>query len=47
MTAPIRLSFKQHVAWLESLGVDAAISEVTNNVSCIFNSEWFVQEVHP
>ena len=35
---------KQHVAWLESMGVDAAISEVTNNVSCIFNSEWFVQK---
>jgi hypothetical protein len=35
---------KQHVAWLESLGVDAAISEVTNNVSCIFNSEWFVKK---
>ena len=35
---------QQHVAWLESLGVDAAISEVTNNVSCIFNSEWFVQK---
>ncbi len=34
----------QHVKWLESLGVDAAISEVTNNVSCIFNSEWFVQK---
>ncbi len=34
---------QQHVAWLESLGVDAAISEVTNNVSCIFNSEWFAK----
>jgi hypothetical protein len=35
---------KQHVAWLEYMGVDAAISEVTNNVSCIFNSEWFIQK---
>jgi hypothetical protein len=35
---------KQHVAWLEGMGVDAAISEVTNNVSCIFNSEWFVKK---
>ncbi len=35
---------KQHIAWLEYMGVDAAISEVTNNVSCIFNSEWFVKK---
>jgi hypothetical protein len=35
---------RQHVAWLESMGVDAAISEVTNNVSCIFNSEWFARK---
>jgi len=35
---------KRHVAWLESMGVDAAISEVTNNVSCIFNSQWFVKK---
>jgi hypothetical protein len=34
----------QHVAWLESMGVDAAISEVTNNVTCIFNSEWFARK---
>ncbi len=38
---------KQHVAWLESMGVDAAISEVTNNVSCIFDSEWFVKKYVP
>jgi len=38
---------KRHVAWLESMGVDAAISEVTNNVSCIFNSEWFVKKYVP
>ena len=30
---------QQHVEWM-----DAAISEVTNNVSCIFNSEWFVNK---
>jgi hypothetical protein len=38
---------RQHVAWMEYLGVDAAISEVTNNVSCIFNSEWFVKKYIP
>lgn len=35
---------KQHVAWMESLGVDAAIADLTNDVSCIFNSEWFVEK---
>ena len=35
---------EQHVAWLEYMGVDAATSEVTNNVSCIFDSEWFVKK---
>jgi hypothetical protein len=34
----------QHVAWLEAMGFDAAISEITNNVSCTFNSEWFIQK---
>jgi hypothetical protein len=38
---------KQHVAWLESMDVDAAISEVTNNVSCIFNSQSFVNTYLP
>ncbi len=38
---------RQHVAWLEYMGVDAAISEVTNNVSCIFNSEWFAKKYLP
>lgn len=33
----------QHVSWLERIGVDAALIEVTNDVSCIFDSEWFVQ----
>ena len=35
---------KQHVAWLESMGIDAALIDVTNNVSCIFDSEWFVKK---
>lgn len=35
---------RQHAAWLESMGVDAALIEVTNNVSCIFNSEQFAQK---
>ena len=35
---------KKHVAWLESLGVDAVIADLTNNVSCIFDSEWFVEK---
>ena len=38
---------QHHVAWMEHLGFDAAISEVTNNVSCIFNSEWFVRKFVP
>jgi hypothetical protein len=38
---------RQHVAWMEYLGIDAAISEVTNNVSCIFNSEWFAKKYLP
>ena len=38
---------KQHVAWMERLGIDAATSEVTNNVSCIFDSEWFVKKYLP
>jgi hypothetical protein len=35
---------KQHAAWFEYMGVDAALIDLTNNVSCIFNSEWFVQK---
>jgi len=38
---------KQHVAWLEYMGIDAAITDLTNNVSCIFNSEWFVRKYVP
>ncbi len=38
---------QQHVAWLEYMGVDAAISKVTNNVSCIFNSPWFAKKYLP
>lgn len=35
---------RQHVEWLESMGIDAALIEVTNNVSCIFNSEEFARK---
>jgi hypothetical protein len=35
---------KQHVRWLELLGVDAVTLDLTNNVSCIFDSEWFVKK---
>jgi len=38
---------KTHLEWLEYLGVDAAMIEVTNNVSCIFNSEWFIKKYLP
>jgi hypothetical protein len=38
---------RQHVAWLEYMGMDAALIEVTNNVACIFNSESFVQKYVP
>jgi hypothetical protein len=38
---------RQHVAWMETMGIDAAISEVTNNVSCIFNSAWFAARYIP
>jgi len=35
---------QQHVAWLEYMGVDAVTAETTNNVACIFNSEWFIKK---
>jgi hypothetical protein len=35
---------KQHVEWMEQVGADAAISDLTNNVSCIFNSPWFIEK---
>ena len=38
---------QQHVAWMEDLGIDASISDLTNNVSCIFDSEWFVEKYVP
>jgi len=34
---------QRHVAQFEQLGIDAAIADLTNNVSCIFDSEWFVR----
>jgi hypothetical protein len=36
-----------HLRWLESLGVDAALIEVTNNVSCIFDSAAFAARYLP
>ncbi len=38
---------KAHLDWFEYLGMDGALIEVTNNVSCIFNSEWFIQKYLP
>jgi len=38
---------RRHVTQMEDLGVDAAISDLTNNVSCIFNSEWFAEKYLP
>ena len=38
---------RQHVDWMEQIGVDAALIEVTNNVSCIFNSEQFANKYLP
>jgi hypothetical protein len=35
---------KQHVLWLEQMGVNAVIADLTNDVSCIFNSKWFVEK---
>jgi hypothetical protein len=38
---------RQHVAWMELMGIDAAISDLTNNVSCIFDTPWFAQKYLP
>ena len=38
---------QQHVKWLESLGMDAVTLDLTNNVSCIFDSEWFIKKFLP
>lgn len=38
---------QRHVTQLERMGMDAALIEVTNNVSCIFNSEWFIKKYIP
>jgi hypothetical protein len=35
---------RQHVEWLEWMGMDAVLVDLTNAVSCIFNSEWFVEK---
>src|SRR5689334_4134608 len=34
---------RQQAAWLQAMGMDAALIEVTNNVSCIFNSVEFLK----
>src|SRR5271169_341255 len=38
---------RKHLTWFEYLRIDAALIEVTNNVSCIFNSEWFIKRYLP
>ncbi len=38
---------RTHLQWFKYLGIDAALIEVTNNVSCIFNSEWFIKKYLP
>jgi len=38
---------RQHVAWMEYLGIDAVTIDLTNNVSCIFNSESFLKKYVP
>jgi hypothetical protein len=38
---------QQHVEWMESIGIDATINDLTNNVSCIFNSEQFIKKYLP
>jgi hypothetical protein len=35
------------VAWLEEMGMDAVVADLTNNVSCIFNSDAFVEKYLP
>jgi hypothetical protein len=35
---------RRHVEWMEWMGVDGAIVDLTNDVSCIFDSEWFVKK---
>jgi len=38
---------KLHVAWMEYMGIDAATIDLTNNVSCIFNSVRFIRKYVP
>lgn len=38
---------RQHAAWLEYAGVDAALIDLTNNVSCIFDSVSFARQNIP
>jgi hypothetical protein len=38
---------RQHVAWMEYMGIDAVTIDLTNNISCIFNSESFLKKYVP
>lgn len=38
---------QHHVAWMEYIGLDSALTDLTNNVSCIFDSEWFIKKYVP
>ena len=38
---------RHHVAWFEYLGLDSALIDLTNNVSCIFDSDWFIKRYVP
>jgi hypothetical protein len=38
---------QQHVAWMKQMGIDAAAIDLSNNVSCIFNSDWFLKKYVP
>ncbi len=35
---------RTHVEWFEYMGIDAALIDLTNNASCIFNSDWFAKK---
>jgi hypothetical protein len=38
---------QRHLEWFEYMGIDAALIDLTNNVSCIFNSGWFAKKYLP
>jgi len=35
---------RKHLEWFEYMGIDVGLIEITNNVSCIFDSEWFIKK---